>query len=444
MLIKRKSRYLSTDSDHFLIKRRESDRGKNLKYLSHNNGTIKRSTSHGQIKRLNSGIFSKYSLYQKDKVQFKILVNQSNLDGKDDTSTVLTEKVKLKTIFNGKCFKNLYQKINHIQNNLREYVNNESQELKLEQNHICNKLLNFGLKNTKSNTFYCPWNFSQLGEKSNLRDIIFNSNCKSDSKSLQSSNLSTTESSIKPIALSPKIATVDTETKSISVETKSKECSSKELKTEISQTDKEIKESSLKTQNKEINSDEPQNDSSEFAKSTDKEVSSKIVENHSNESSSTCDIAEKTNVIPEVKTNVTENGSIISPPCNTKKNRRAKHTRSSAVCLSSNDIKGILGQSKKFDDSQSSKRETSSSNYVLERSLNDSIKYEGNCHREALLTNESLERKKLLSRNNYQPSLTTLNSTQFCYNDHFPTVRIPFMQRNSQTVQQSWNNYRRY
>jgi len=110
MLIKRKSRYLSTDSDHFLVKRRESDRGKNLKYLSHNNCTIKRSTSHGQIKRLNSGIFSKYSLYQKDKVQFKILVNQSNLDGKNDTSTVLTEKVKLKTIFNGKCFKNLYQK----------------------------------------------------------------------------------------------------------------------------------------------------------------------------------------------------------------------------------------------------------------------------------------------------------------------------------------------
>jgi len=446
MLIKRKSRHLSTDYDRFLAKKRENDMGKSLKYLSYNNGTLKRNTSHGQIKRLNNGILSKYSFYQKDKVQFKFLINQSNLDSQNDTS-VLTEKIRLKTIFNGKYFKNLYQKINHLQNNLRDYVNNESKEIKSEQDCICNKLLNFGFKSTKSNTFSYPWNFSQinrkninLNEKSSLKDVISNSNNESDSKSSQTNNI--INSKVKPIVPSPKIKTADTVVNPVNVESKSEECASKDLKTELNETVKKLKESSWKLQNKKVNNDDSY-DKQNLEKSTDIESSIKVDKKLSKDVSSTNDIIEKTIILPATEIVPSENSSSIS--LSSKKNRRVRHTRSSAVCLSSNDIKGILDQTKKNDDTQLSKYETSSSSYSLESRLNDTKKYEGNCRREVLQTNESLERKKLLSRDNYQPSLTTLNSTQFCYNNHYPTIRIPFIPRSSQTTtQQSWNNCRRY
>ncbi len=198
----------------------------------------------------------------------------------------------------------------------------------------------------------------------------------------------------------------------------------------------------METQNQKESNDEPHNNNSDFENNANNKVNTNIVENLTDDSSSTFNSTEKINVLPETKFNTTESSSVMNS-CNAKKSRRAKHTRSSAVCLSSNDIKGIWSQSKKIDNSQSSKCESSTSNYILESSLNDSIKYEGNCRHEILLTNESLERKKLLSRNNYLPSLTTLNSTQFCYNDHYPTVSIPFFQRSSKVVH-SWNNLRKY
>jgi len=435
MLIKRKSRHLSTDSDRFLTKKRENGMGKSLKYLSHNNGTMKRNTTHGQIKRLNNGFFSKYSLSKKDKVQFKFLINQSNLKGQNESTSVLTEKIKLKTIFNGKYFKNLYQKINHIQNNLRDYVYNESKEIKSEQ-EICNKLLNFGFKNTKLNTLNNSWNFSQinkkninLDEKSNLRDVIPNSKKDSDSKSSHTNNLSNT--SIKPIIPSPKIKAADTVISPVNVESKSEECASKDLKTDLSQTFKKLNESSSKPQNKKVNNDDSC-DKYNLEKNTDVKNNSKIDREQSKEVSSTNDIIEKTIVLQETEVIPSENSG-TPDLSNNKRNRRGRHTRSSAVCLSSVEIKGILDQSKKNKDSLSSKSE-------LESSLNDTIKYEGNCRREILLTNESQEKKKLLCRDNYQPSLTTLNSTQFCY---YPAIQIPFIPRSSQKAQQSCNNNRR-
>jgi len=438
MLIKRKSRHLSTDTDRFLTKKRENGMGKNLKYLSHSNSTIKRNTSHGQIKRLNNGIFSKYSLSNKDKVQFKFLINQSNLKGQNESTSVLTEKIKLKTIFNSKYFKNLYQKINHIQNNLRDYVYNESKELKPEQD-ICNKLLNFGFKNTKSNTLNNSWNFSQinkknisLNEKSNHRDVIPNSKNDSDSKSSHTNNLSNT--SIKPIIPSPKIKATNTVISPVNVESKSEECTSKDLKTDLSQSVKKLNESSSKLQNKKVNNDDSC-DKFNLEKNTDDKNNSKIDRVQSKEVSSTNVIIEKTIVLPETEVVPSENSG-APDLSNNKKNRKGRHTRSSAVCLSSNEIKGILDQSKKNKDSLSSKSKP-------EGKLNDTVKFEGSCQREALLTNESLERKKLLFRDNYQPSLTTLNSTQFCYNNHFPTIRIPYIPRSSQTTQQSCNNSRR-
>jgi len=396
MLIKRKSRHLSTDTDRFLTKKRENGMGKNLKYLSHSNSTIKRNTSHGQIKRLNNGIFSKYSLSNKDKVQFKFLINQSNLKGQNESTSVLTEKIKLKTIFNSKYFKNLYQKINHIQNNLRDYVYNESKELKPEQD-ICNKLLNFGFKNTKSNTLNNSWNFSQinkknisLNEKSNHRDVIPNSKNDSDSKSSHTNNLSNT--SIKPIIPSPKIKATNTVISPVNVESKSEECTSKDLKTDLSQSVKKLNESSSKLQNKKVNNDDSC-DKFNLEKNTDDKNNSKIDRVQSKEVSSTNVIIEKTIVLPETEVVPSENSG-APDLSNNKKNRKGRHTRSSAVCLSSNEIKGILDQSKKNKDSLSSKSKP-------EGKLNDTVKFEGSCQREALLTNESLERKKLLFRDNY-------------------------------------------
>jgi len=178
-----------------------------------------------------------------------------------------------------------------------------------------------------------------------------------------------------------------------------------------------------------------------------------------NKSSTSKDVIEKSIVLPSsevIKPSLpTNSDSIINSNSlekeinsisNTslKRNRKSKHSRSSAVCLSSSDIKGILDQTKK---EEISSNQSIKSSRTVERNLNDSIKYQKGFFNTSI-SKDSLERRKLLSRNNYHPSLVTLSTTQFCYSDYCPSIRLPLMPRSSsfysarpQLKQQPWINH---
>ncbi|KAG4103511.1 hypothetical protein H8356DRAFT_928727 [Neocallimastix lanati (nom. inval.)] len=258
---------------------------------------------------MNDELISKYYFYQEGLGHFKVLVNHSclftdnqmNLDG-------LSDKEKVKMFFKGKYFKNLYQKINVFQNNLRDYVNSENHEIKQDKN-ISNNIV--------STTQITAVNVE------NLPNITSNSNS-------------------------------------------------------------------------------------------------------------------------EINNISTEQVNLTSSANSSKRNRRSKHNRSSAVCLSSNDIKGILEQTRKNEVPSNS---NSMSSYTMERSLNDSTKYQrGYIASSSTISKDSMERRKLLSRDYYHPTLSTLSSTPFCYSDYYPTIRLPLMPRSSsfystkQQTHQPWIN----
>jgi len=398
LLRKRESLHYCTDSDLFIAKKRENNKCKNNKLsnksdnLERRKSLIKNNNSHGSFKRLNNEIISKYYLFQKEKDQFNYLISQScAIIENSDNLNIQTEKIKLKKFFNGKYFKNLYQRINIFQNNIKDYCSNEDYEFKSDQGHIYNKKWNFGVKNSK------PLYIGQSIKKDTSNNSSIGQN------NLSEKNISINNSKSMPNELlKPKVDVPTTQTTPINIESQVNE-SNRSLKSEFDQSIQILKETTLSVN----------------VKSNEDNCSEK--DNKSN----SVNIIEKSIVLPSNEVATLENANPVMNNSNTRRNRRTKHSRSSAVCLSSNDIKDILDESKH--------NETPSSNSANDK--NKTIRYE--------LSKEQLERKKLLSRDYYHPSLTTLNSTQFCYNEYYPSVRLPTIQRSSQFLQQQWINNRR-
>lgn len=516
ILRKKESIHNITNNDSFITKKKEGNKGKTLKYLNKKNLNIKglkvkRGSIHGNLKKLNNEFISKYYFYQEGMGQFKILVNHSclfmenhmNLDG-------LSDKEKVKMFFKGKYFKNLYQKINVFQNNLRDYVNNENHEIKHDQNTLSSKLLTIGLKNSKSfnnlqmdypslnkiNTLNLSLSQSNLSEKNTVRNITLKSNkiTKTTSKSdnndsndnninnyLYSKSSSRTDNTLNlsdTNLLNTKYLSLDANASTTQITTINVEnLPNNKYSTEFNQSIKSLKDTTdnqntkenLKENLKENPKENHHNTGNSFSnkqtsnidkeaidfKDNNNDLKSKFNQNFSSQNN----LIEKTNIIssneivtPSITSNSnseinnisSEQVNLTSSANSSKRNRRSKHNRSSAVCLSSNDIKGILEQTKKNEVPSNS---NSMSSYAMERSLNDSTKY----HRGYITTNptiskDSIERRKLLSRDYYHPTLSTLSSTPFCYSDYYPTIRLPLMPRSSsfystrQQTQQPWIN----
>ncbi|OUM67637.1 hypothetical protein PIROE2DRAFT_4928 [Piromyces sp. E2] len=384
LLRKRESLHYCTDSDLFIAKKLENNKCKNIK-LSNKCDNLrrkslrKRRSSHTNFKRLNNEIISKYYFFQKEKEQINYLISKScTFDEKADKELLQSEKVKLKKIFKGKYFKNLYQKINIFQNNLKDYCNIENYEFKSEQGCMSSKIRNFGIKNTKPLFNNPPLKKIIPIAQSNLSEKA--SNTLNTSKNISSKNISSE-------LLKPKIEKPITHSKS-----------------DLNQSLEVLKVSSLSLIKK--NNEES---------CIEKDVKLNPVNN----------IIEKSNVLSSNEVVSLENTNPMMTNTSSRRNKRTKHNRSSAVCLSSNDIKDILDESKH--------NEASSNNTNNDKSK--TIRYE--------VSKEQLERRKLLSRDYYHPSLSTLNSTQFCYNEYYPSIRLPSIQRNSQLLQQQWINNRR-
>ncbi|ORX50645.1 hypothetical protein BCR36DRAFT_583230 [Piromyces finnis] len=388
LLRKRESLHYFTDSELFIERKRENSKKSSMKNSSKGDNltqkTYKRSNSnHGNFKRLNNEIISKYYLYQKKKEQLSNLINQScEVIEKSDNQIFQPEKIK--KIFKGKYIKNLCQKINIFQNNLRDYCNNENYEFKLDQGH---KIWNFSLKSPKS--------------------ISINQLCKK--KLSNNSSLSQNNSNEKPINISnellkSKVDIIPTiQTTPINIEFQINK-NNLYLKSELNKSLQALKRTTL-SENKKNNE--------ENYLEKDNKPSSNPVNN----------IIEKSSVLQSSEVASLENANPVIT--NSRRNKRTKHNRSSAVCLSSNDIKGILNETKRNDTTPN----------------NSEDKEQKSTHQK--FSKEQLERRKLLSRDNYHPSLTTLNSTQFCYNKYYPSISLPSIQRSSQFLQQQWINNRR-
>ncbi|KAL6600672.1 hypothetical protein U3516DRAFT_911700 [Neocallimastix sp. 'constans'] len=520
ILRKKESIHNITNNDSFITKKKEGNKGKALKYLKKKNLSIKglnikRGTIHGNLKKMNDELISKYYFYQEGLGHFKVLVNHSclftdnqmNLDG-------LSDKEKVKMFFKGKYFKNLYQKINVFQNNLRDYVNSENHEIKQDKNISSNKILTIGLKNSKSfnnlqmdypslkkiNTLNLSLSQSNLSEKNTIRNITLKSNnttkattknndnndnnnnnnenninylnSKSSSRTGNTNNLSDTNLlNTKYLSLDNIVST--TQITAVNVEN----LPNSKYSTEFNQSIKSLKDSTenriSKENPKEKTKENPKENqhntvntpTNKQTRNIDKEVfdfnnnNNDLKSKFNQEFSSQNNLIEKTNIIssneivsPSVTSNSnseinnisTEQVNLTSSANSSKRNRRSKHNRSSAVCLSSNDIKGILEQTRKNEVPSNS---NSMSSYTMERSLNDSTKYQrGYIASSSTISKDSMERRKLLSRDYYHPTLSTLSSTPFCYSDYYPTIRLPLMPRSSsfystkQQTHQPWIN----
>ncbi|ORX80930.1 hypothetical protein BCR32DRAFT_293571 [Anaeromyces robustus] len=484
--------------EFFMNKRKSFHSDINFSNVNIKKINSKRNRFHSNFKKLNYEISSKYHLYQKEKEQFKSIISQAySMMDKSNDNIYLSDKDKVKKFFKGKYFKNLYQKLNLLQNNLRDYVNNENYDFKSEQGHFCEKFL--GLKNIKpincnmsqqchlnhidnkkntltTTTSLAPFN---LSEKSINKDIVNINQTKFNniSNESNSTNLSVFHFSLKPYCLSPKVTSAVTITTTINIESQTNNNNNKDIKEEFNHSIQILKDSTQfqcisnndlnhnktlvengivdEVNNNNLNHSEKNsvneiitsyNDTRDVHNNKEKsfqtsnvDVIEKSMELSSKEIFNTSFTNNSNNLLlkSDVSTN-NESVKDIKSSSNVKKNRRSKHNRSSAVCLSSNDIKGILKQTKKEDINCKPIPPS-------KRNLNESIKYHEN-NNVSYSNKEYSERRKLLSRNCHHPSLNIINTSQFCYNDYYPSVRLPFNPRNPsfyQQQQQQWINRRR-